>query len=333
MSGPRYSIFAARAVFDLDLTGTEVRVLAALGTYADQEGWCHPAQTTLATRLGVTRQTISATIKKLVAKGYVATHARTAAGRGKCGLDYQVVTSFPRDDEEKPPQEQSEADAKKADVGKTRQRVTPTTALADVGGDKGPMSAHADNHIEERPHKNDTSSLRSEGARAINETATRGRAVRLPLATPPAPKPKATVAPEVAAAKRVYQAIIESGLLHDDVRGFVTPKSTHTALAPVIREFGEADVLEAALAHYRGMKRKDGGKYAGRVVSIIESGRLEELIQDRRKRATVTPESEITLDMAIKRVSYTGSWRETWLDPELPIYHQARREIEHRSAA
>jgi hypothetical protein len=139
MSNARYSIFSARAVFDVDnLTATEVRILAALGTYTNDEGWCYPNQTTLAERLRLTRQTISSAIKKLVEKGYVETEVRTAKGRGKVGYNYRVVLDVRRAAAE------PKADAKPADIGEGRHRPTPTSAPADFGEDHDPCSAHAD---------------------------------------------------------------------------------------------------------------------------------------------------------------------------------------------
>ena len=142
MSNARYSIFSARAVFDVDakqgITATEVRILAALGTYTNDEGWCYPNQTTLAERLRLTRQTISSAIKKLVEKGYVETEVRTAKGRGKVGYNYRVVLDVRRAAAE------PKADAKLADIGEGRHRGAPTSAPADFGEDHDPCSAHAD---------------------------------------------------------------------------------------------------------------------------------------------------------------------------------------------
>jgi biotin operon repressor len=70
---PRYTLFAARAVFDDQLTARDVRVLAALGTYTDRQGWCYPSQSTLAKRLGTGRTHINASLKALERCGYLQT--------------------------------------------------------------------------------------------------------------------------------------------------------------------------------------------------------------------------------------------------------------------
>lgn len=123
------------------MTPSEKLVLAALGTYTDSDGWCHPSQATLAERLGITRQTVSSSVKKLVLLGYVETQTRTAKGRGKVGYNYRVRLDLT-------PEE-------KADVKPSRLRDEPTSAPADFGADHDPMSAQPDiPYTEEQPHKN-----------------------------------------------------------------------------------------------------------------------------------------------------------------------------------
>jgi hypothetical protein len=70
-SDPRYTIFAARAVFDNRLSATEVRVLAALGSYSDRQGWCRPSRATIAERIGSSRSRVSASVKRLSSFGYI----------------------------------------------------------------------------------------------------------------------------------------------------------------------------------------------------------------------------------------------------------------------
>lgn len=126
----RFTISAADAVFDMRLTATEHRVLSALGTYTNEQGWCFPSQATLATRLEVTRQTVSGAIKKLVEFGYLETSVRTSKGRGKVGYDYRVKLDLPKPEN--------------ADVSLGRCRPPPMSAPADVGAGREPMEAHAD---------------------------------------------------------------------------------------------------------------------------------------------------------------------------------------------
>lgn len=81
---PRFTIFAARAVFDETLTATDVRVLAALGTFTDRQGWCFPSQGLISDRIGAERATVNRSVKKLVKAGYVQAvrQARDDGGKG-----------------------------------------------------------------------------------------------------------------------------------------------------------------------------------------------------------------------------------------------------------
>lgn len=72
MTGPKFAILPARAVYDENLGHAEMRVLAALGTYADVNGSCWPSIRTLAKRLGhKNRRTTQRHIRKLQELGYI----------------------------------------------------------------------------------------------------------------------------------------------------------------------------------------------------------------------------------------------------------------------
>lgn len=88
---PRYTIFAARAVFDTRLTAMDVRVLAALGTFSDRQGWCRPSQTTIAKRIGSNRTWVNASIKRLVDAGYVQSVKQTNDTRAQTVNLYRVL--------------------------------------------------------------------------------------------------------------------------------------------------------------------------------------------------------------------------------------------------
>lgn len=67
----RFAILPARAIDDARLAPAAVRVLAALSTYADREGWCYPSRRTVAARLGVNVQAVQRQERALVAAGYL----------------------------------------------------------------------------------------------------------------------------------------------------------------------------------------------------------------------------------------------------------------------
>lgn len=119
MADPRYSLFAARAVFDPRLTATDVRVLAALGTYTNKQGWCNPKHATIAIRTGVSRATVVSSMKRLAEFGYVQTVKQIVAGRGQICSKYRVIL----------------------DLEPLSNELTP--GLADVSEDDTPMSEEA----------------------------------------------------------------------------------------------------------------------------------------------------------------------------------------------
>lgn len=91
---PRYSIFAARAVFDERLNHLDVRVLAALGSETDRQGWCSPSQTELANSIDASRSAVIASMKRLEACGYVQVVPQTSEGRGRTVNMYRVLTDM-----------------------------------------------------------------------------------------------------------------------------------------------------------------------------------------------------------------------------------------------
>lgn len=87
---PRYTIFAARAVFDERLTPFDIRVLAALGTYSDKQGWCYPSQGEIARRCSMSRQSVNTSLKRLTDAGYVQTTPQVTE-RGRQVSVYRVL--------------------------------------------------------------------------------------------------------------------------------------------------------------------------------------------------------------------------------------------------
>lgn len=144
MADPRYSLFAARAVFDPRLSATDVRVLAALGTYANKQGWCHPKQETIAIRVGLKRPTVALAIKRLAELGYLEKQGLTTPGRGRTGSKYRVKLDI---DDPMFADTTSGADVAMADVGE------PDIGGADVRLDARPMFAQT-NSQEEHSHMN-----------------------------------------------------------------------------------------------------------------------------------------------------------------------------------
>lgn len=81
----------AAAVYDPSVSAATLRILAALGVYANQDGLCFPSTTTLARRLGLSRQGVQYHIKKLDRLGYIiVSRRRREDGMNRPNL-YQLV--------------------------------------------------------------------------------------------------------------------------------------------------------------------------------------------------------------------------------------------------
>lgn len=76
MSNARFSILQARAVKDKRISDSQFRTLAALGMYADNEGWCFPMLSTLGTDLSKSKQAVGRDTIALRKLGYLEVQAR-----------------------------------------------------------------------------------------------------------------------------------------------------------------------------------------------------------------------------------------------------------------
>lgn len=287
MSTARYSIFAARAVFDMNLTAAELRVLAALGTYSNGEGWCFPSQTTLAERLGLTRQTISGAIKNLVQKGYVETRVRTAKGRGKVGYDYRVVLDT------KAPAVEAETGADKADIGETRLRPTPTSAPADFGEDRDPMSAQPDIPYNEGTIPSERAQQSSPVSKETEEDAARKKleayeAAAKAKAEAEAAQSEAKAAKAKAARKATpYTPAFEMIWLAwpKNKRRTSDKRKAFQRYQVGVEQFG-AEAISAAAKRYLSQPdtRKDQWRYCC-LVEVFMNGKLEAAVEDALEEA------------------------------------------------
>ncbi|MBT3929043.1 MAG: MarR family transcriptional regulator [Rhodospirillaceae bacterium] len=67
----RFAVVPARAVEDRRLSPAALRVLCTLGTYGDRDGFCWPAMTAIAERIGISRQAVSQHVAVLQELGYL----------------------------------------------------------------------------------------------------------------------------------------------------------------------------------------------------------------------------------------------------------------------
>jgi len=90
--GKHFSRCPAAAAFDRNLTDGEVRALAAAGAFTDKDCICRASQSTIARRLGISRQVVNRWFAALVAKGYLRLERTTKRANGSRGPNvYRLI--------------------------------------------------------------------------------------------------------------------------------------------------------------------------------------------------------------------------------------------------
>lgn len=88
----RFCIIPRRAIEDERFSMSHLRVLAALGSFADRNGWCFPSTSTIAVIIGVSRQRVSLCVSDLREWGYLEVHRRTRpTDLGQTSNGYRVL--------------------------------------------------------------------------------------------------------------------------------------------------------------------------------------------------------------------------------------------------
>tara|TARA_R110002074_G_scaffold253081_3_gene425083 strand:- start:5318 stop:6115 length:798 start_codon:yes stop_codon:yes gene_type:complete len=132
----RLSIIPAAAVADAELNHTCLRVLAQIGTYTDDNGWCFPRQKEIGAVLGLQRAAVNRAIQRLAARGYLEVHSRKRNDGGTAANFYRVILDTPVVPAVE--NEQVQVDAE------TQNEGTPVSAAIQGGciaSDTGPDSA------------------------------------------------------------------------------------------------------------------------------------------------------------------------------------------------
>jgi len=95
MSNSRFSILQARAVKDQCISDSQFRTLAALGIYADEDGWCFPSLTTLGIDLGKSKQAVGRDTIALRKLGYLEVRARFDKNKSRRSNLYRLKFDMP----------------------------------------------------------------------------------------------------------------------------------------------------------------------------------------------------------------------------------------------
>ena len=142
-SSGRLAIIPARAVDDRALTPALFRVLGALGCYGNRDGWAGLSLALLAERLGITKQTVGASLRDLERLGYLTKTAQFRSDGSQRVNLYRLLldASLPVDRDRRPqeadlPAEEEPDDGVPPDdfnphflTGGTAQFLTGGTAL------------------------------------------------------------------------------------------------------------------------------------------------------------------------------------------------------------
>lgn len=107
---PRLSNMPVSVFLDQRMNGTALRVLGVLCSYTDRNGVCFPSQTTLAKRLGLSRQTVNYQVKFLRKAGYLLVERRTNEHGGEISCAYRVLDPMNPVATETPPDDTPEKD-------------------------------------------------------------------------------------------------------------------------------------------------------------------------------------------------------------------------------
>lgn len=127
MSNARLSILQARAVKDRRISDAQFRTLAALGMYADEDGWCFPMLATLGKDLGKSKQAVGRDTIALRKLGYLEVRARYDKNGARRSSLYRLKFDLPPVN-----MDDSTPSTSEVDTPSTNSVDTPSTSEVDV---------------------------------------------------------------------------------------------------------------------------------------------------------------------------------------------------------
>jgi DNA-binding MarR family transcriptional regulator len=136
MSGHRLSVIPAGAILDPGLKSGDIRVLALLGKYTNDSGWCYYSQVRMAKELNVSRSTVQLALNRLEEAGWVQRRARATDDGRTTFYDYRVLLDKDASDIRKAPPSAPEIEAstddEKVDLGEDDPPCLPVGTPADI---------------------------------------------------------------------------------------------------------------------------------------------------------------------------------------------------------
>lgn len=139
MTNARFSVLQARAVSDPDISDAQFRTLAALGMYADKDGWCYPSLTTIGKNRNKSKQAAGRDIIALKKAGYLEVQSRyDSETKSRHSNLYRLKFDLPRQ--------------RSVDTPSTSEVDTPSTSEVDVNV---PVNAPNNSAALEKTNKKD----------------------------------------------------------------------------------------------------------------------------------------------------------------------------------
>ena len=155
-SKPTFAAVPKRAVKDHRLGNAAFRVLAAIASYADQDGQCFPSLRRIGKDLGCSRQAIHHQVKGLIAAGYVAQQRTRRPNRSNSSNHYQILYPTAETDSKK---RQPHIDTCQRHVDTLSTPEIDTLSTSEVDTSNTPSTTPSNNVVPMPPSKGTSSSL------------------------------------------------------------------------------------------------------------------------------------------------------------------------------
>ncbi len=150
-----FAVVPERAVKDRRLMNAAFRVLAAIASYADQDGRCYPSLRRIGEDLGCSKQAIHQQVKVLIAAGYVAQKRTRRPNGSDSSNHYQILCPAAETDSEK---RQPHIDARQRHVDPPSTSEVDPPSTSEVDPSNTPPTTPSNNVLPMPPPKGTSAS-------------------------------------------------------------------------------------------------------------------------------------------------------------------------------
>ena len=150
-----FAAIPERAVKDRQLGNAAFRVLAAIASYADQDGRCFPSLRRIGEDLGYSKQAIHRQVKVLIAAGYVTQQRRRSRNGSESSSHYQILHQAA---ESGGRGRQHEVDSRQRQVNPPSTSEVDAPSTSEVDASNTPLNTPFNNVLPMLPPKGNSSS-------------------------------------------------------------------------------------------------------------------------------------------------------------------------------